>query len=234
MDQWLVIVLRMNDSTQRRAPSDRTTVRRIPKRAHYDRKTIHDILDEAFACHVGFVAEGQPFVIPAVYARIGETLYLHGAVASRMLKCAGGAALCVTVTLIDGLVLARSAFHHSMNYRSVVVLGHGQLVTDRDETLAALRALIEHMAPGRSKVVRAPNDKELAATAVVALSLEEASAKVRVGPPIDDEEDFALECWAGVIPIALTASDAVVDQRVSASATPPRDLLAMRRSKVPL
>jgi nitroimidazol reductase NimA-like FMN-containing flavoprotein (pyridoxamine 5'-phosphate oxidase superfamily) len=187
------------------APSTRTTVRRLPERGAYERDTLYAILDEALVCHVGFVSDGQPFVLPCAYARQGGRLLLHGSPGSRMLRIlAGGAPVCVTVTLVDGLVLARSAFHHSMNYRSVVVLGTAAPVVDAQERLAALEAIVEHLAPGRWREARRPSAAELARTLVVALPLDEASAKLRVGGPQDDAEDLGLPVWAGHVPLALT------------------------------
>jgi uncharacterized protein len=192
--------------------TERTTLKRLPKRAEYDREAVHRILDEGFICHVGFVVEGQPFVIPTGYARRGETLFIHGSQASRMLRAVGqGIDVCLTVTLVDGLVLARSAFHHSMNYRSVVVFGRATVVDQREEKLAALRALSEHMIPGRWDEVRGPSEPEMRATVVLSLELAEASAKVRTGPPLDDEEDYELRVWAGVIPLRLAAEPAIAD-----------------------
>jgi hypothetical protein len=186
-------------------PTPRTTLRRLPARGHFDRATVNAILDEALVCHVGFVSDGQPFVIPTIHARAGDHVFVHGSAASRMLKTLqGGVPVCLTATLLDGLVLARSAFHHSMNYRSVVVLGDAQAVTDERDKWDALHAIVEHVAPGRWSEVREPSAKELAATLVLRLPIEEASAKVRTGPPLDDEEDYALECWAGVLPLRLT------------------------------
>ncbi len=194
------------------ASTARTRVRRRPDRGRYDRETMHAILDEGLVCHVAFVADGQPFAIPTAYAREGETLYLHGSPASRMLRhVGGGIPVCVSVTLVDGLVLARSAFHHSMNYRSVIVLGRARAVADAEERLRAMRALVEHVAPGRWTDTRAPSAKELAQTCVLALPLVEASAKVRSGPPLDDEEDHALPFWAGVIPLRLAPGAALPD-----------------------
>jgi nitroimidazol reductase NimA-like FMN-containing flavoprotein (pyridoxamine 5'-phosphate oxidase superfamily) len=192
-------------------PSDRTRVRRLPRRAAYDRATIDAILDEALVCHLAFAADGQPFAIPTAFVRIGDHVYVHGATASRTLRAAAGSPVCVTVTLIDGLVLARSAFHHSMNYRSVVVLGAAEEVTAEEERLAAMRALIDKVSPGRWAEIRPPNAQELKATTILRLSLAEASAKLRSGPPIDDEEDLALPCWAGVIPLALTPGAPIQD-----------------------
>jgi nitroimidazol reductase NimA-like FMN-containing flavoprotein (pyridoxamine 5'-phosphate oxidase superfamily) len=188
------------------APSPRSQVRRLPERAAYDRETIHAILDEGLVCHVGFAAGEQPFVIPMVYGRIEDRLYLHGSSASRLLRgLAEGIPACATVTLVDGLVLARSAFHHSMNYRSVVVLGTASAVTDAEERLAGLRAVVEHLYPGRWADARRPNVKELAQTQVVSLPIEEASAKVRSGGPKDDAEDLELPVWAGEVPLSVVA-----------------------------
>jgi uncharacterized protein len=193
--------------------TERTRVRRLPERAAYDRETVHAILDEGFVCHVGFVVDGQPYVIPTGYARAGETLYLHGSTGSR-LGLRPGMPVCVTVTLLDGLVLARSAFHHSMNYRSVTVLGRTRPVTDPGAKEAALRAFVEHVVPGRSDEVRGGDRRQLAATAVLAVPIEEVSAKVRTGPPKDDEEDYALPVWAGVLPLALVPGSPVPDARL--------------------
>jgi nitroimidazol reductase NimA-like FMN-containing flavoprotein (pyridoxamine 5'-phosphate oxidase superfamily) len=198
-------------------PTERTTLKRLPKRAEYDRKAVYDILDEGFICHVGFVVDGQPFVIPTGYARAGDCLYIHGSQASRMLRALGeGIDVCVTVTLLDGLVLARSAFHHSMNYRSVVVFGKASVVEDKEEKLEALRALTEHIVPGRWAEVRWPSGSEMKATTVLSLPLAEASAKVRTGPPIDDEEDYEIPVWAGVIPLRVKAGEAIDDPRLLA------------------
>jgi hypothetical protein len=202
-------------------PSVRTTVRRVPARGRYEREAVHAILDAGLVAHVGFVQDGAPFVIPMMYARVGETLYVHGAAASRALGVlASGAEACLTVTHLDGLVFARSAFHHSMNYRSVVVLGRAREVLG-DEKRAALDALVDRLAEGRAAVARAPNDKELAATRVLALGLDEASAKVREGGPIDDDEDLAHPCWAGVVPLALVAGAPIVSEPLAPNAPPP-------------
>jgi uncharacterized protein len=196
-------------------PTSRTKVRRLSKRAVYDKARVHEILDEGFLCHVGFVQDGQPFVIPTLYARSDETLYMHGSGASRMLKSlAQGVDVCVTVTLVDGYVLARSAFHHSMNYRSVTALGRARLVSDEAEKLAALRVITDHIVPRRWDEVRGPNELEMKQTIVLALPLEEVSAKVRVGPPADDEEDYALPIWAGVVPIRTQLGEPMADGRV--------------------
>jgi nitroimidazol reductase NimA-like FMN-containing flavoprotein (pyridoxamine 5'-phosphate oxidase superfamily) len=205
-------------------PTARTQVERIPERGHYDRETIYGILDQAFLCHLGFVVEGQPYVIPTGYGRAGDVLFVHGSAASRMLRSLeDGIPVCLTVTLLDGLVLARSAFHHSMNYRSVVVLGAARLVAEPEEKLRALRAISEQIVPGRWDDARHPNEQELKATSVLALPLEEASAKIRTGPPKDEEEDYALPMWAGVLPLAMEAQPALADPvlpKVIAAAVP--------------
>jgi uncharacterized protein len=193
-------------------PTDRTQVKRLPKRGHYERETVCSILDTAFVCHVGFSVDGQPFVIPTNFGRSGDTLYLHGSAASRMLKTlSGGVPVCVTVTQVDGLVLARSAFHHSVNYRSVVILGKAQLVEDPAEKMEALRIFTEHVMKGRWSEVRIPTEQELKATIVLSLPLEEVSAKVRTGGPIDDEADYALPVWAGVLPLETVAKAPLPD-----------------------
>jgi nitroimidazol reductase NimA-like FMN-containing flavoprotein (pyridoxamine 5'-phosphate oxidase superfamily) len=195
-------------------PTPRTRVVREPQRAAYDRDTVNQILDEAFLCHVGFVADAQPFVIPTSFGRNGDVLYIHGSAASRMLRNLNqGVAVCVTVTLLDGLVLARSVFNHSMNYRSVVILGTATLVDDPAEKLAALRVLSEHILPHRWDDSRQPNEKELKATSVLRLAIDEFSAKVRVGPPVDDEEDYTFPTWAGVIPMEMKVGPAIRDER---------------------
>jgi uncharacterized protein len=194
--------------------TERTTVRRLPKRAAYDRQTVEAILDEALICHVGFVVDGKPVVIPTIHTRIGETLYFHGSAASRMLRTLReGVEACVTATLLDGLVLARSAFHHSMNYRSAVVMGTAGEVTDREEKLRALDALVEHVIRGRSAEVRGPNEIELKQTLVLALPITEGSAKIRTGGPVDDEPDYMLPVWAGVLPLKLVPQEPVADDR---------------------
>jgi len=197
------------------APSARTRVVREPHRGVYDREAAYRILDEGFICHVGFVLDGQPFVIPTSYGRHDDTLYIHGSAASRMLRNASaGIPLCVTVTLLDGLVLARSVFNHSMNYRSVVVLGTAMSVEDREEKLTALNAISEHILLGRWNDARQPTDKELKATMVIRLSINEFSAKVRTGPPIDDEEDYNFKVWAGVLPLNFVPGDPISDSRL--------------------
>jgi uncharacterized protein len=197
-------------------PTDRTTVRRLPARGSYNRDLIHSILDEAMVCHVGFVVDGRPFVIPTLHVRVGDRLYMHGAPGSRMLKAmASGVDVCVTVTLVDGLVLARSAFHHSMNYRSVVVFGVAEAVDDPEEKTRVLNALSEHLVPGRWRDVRGPAAGELKATSILSLPIDEASAKVRTGPPVDDEEDYARPAWAGVVPLSLKAGEPVPCPRLA-------------------
>jgi nitroimidazol reductase NimA-like FMN-containing flavoprotein (pyridoxamine 5'-phosphate oxidase superfamily) len=198
------------------AATPRTRLHRLPARGSYDRALIASILDEARICHVGFAVDGQPFVIPTIHARLGDELVFHGSRASRLLRAMAGP-VCVTVTLLDGLVLARSAFHHSMNYRSVVVLGVARELTEPEGKRRALDAIVEHVVPGRTSIARAPSDKELAATRVMTLPLDEVSAKVRTGPPLDEPEDMDYPCWAGVVPLAsvvgepIAAPDLIVD-----------------------
>jgi uncharacterized protein len=197
-------------------PTSRTQVKRLPKRGAYERETVYKILDEAFVCHVGFVVDGQPFVIPTNFGRVGDKLYLHGSAAGRMLRTLSeGVPVCVTVTLVDGLVLARSAFHHSVNYRSVVVLGTAQLVSDPAEKMEALRLFTEHIMKSRWDDVCQPTEQELKATTVLVLPLEEVSAKVRAGGPIDDEADYALSVWAGVLPLRPVPQPPVPDARLN-------------------
>jgi uncharacterized protein len=210
--------------------TDRTTLKRLPKRGHFDRETVNAILDEGFICHVGFVVDGQPFVIPTGYARVDDRLYIHGSQASRMLRTLSqGVDVCVTVTLVDGLVLARSAFHHSINYRSVVVFGNATLVGDREEKLTALLALSEHFVRGRWDDVREPTEEELIQTTVLTLPLEEVSAKIRTGPPLDDEEDYSLPIWAGVIPLKMVAAEPISDPRLPNAIEVPRYAKQYRR-----
>lgn len=195
--------------------TERTRVGRIPKRAVYDKTQVHAILDEGFLCHVGFVLDGQPYVIPTGYVRVDEKIYIHGSAASRMLRTLDqGVDVCVTVTIVDGFVLARSVFHHSMNYRSVVVLGTARAVTEREEKLRALRSFTNRIIPGRWEEARQPNDQELKATAVLVLQLEEVSAKVRTGPPLDDDNDYSLPIWAGVVPLSVRAGEPIPDERI--------------------
>lgn len=194
-------------------PTPRSQVRRVRKRGTYDYETVYQILDEAKVCHIGFAVEGKPFVIPTAYGRVEDQLYIHGSPASRMFRTLqGGIEMCVTVTLLDGLVLARSAFHHSMNYRSVVIFGTASVVEDKTAQLAALEAFTEQIVPGRWSQVRPPTLKELAATLVLSIPLIEVSAKVRIGPPVDDEADYNLPVWAGVIPLKLVEGEPISDQ----------------------
>ena len=198
--------------SQTTAPSPRTTVKRLPIRASYDREAIRSILDEALICHLGFASGGQPYVIPTIHARRDDHLLIHGSQASRMLRTVRtGVDVCVTVTLLDGLVLARSAFHHSMNYRSVVILGRATQVTSDAEKNAALEAFTNHVVPGRWDDVRQPTEQELKATTVLALPLEEVSAKVRTGGPVDDEPYYALPVWAGVLPLEVAVKEPIPD-----------------------
>jgi len=197
--------------------SNRSRIKRLPRRGHYDREAIYRILDEALICHVGFVEKRQPYVIPINFARVGDMVYLHGARASRLLKhVEAGHPICVEATIVDGLVLARSVFHHSVNYRSVVLFGKGRPVTDEVEKLAALEAVTEHLIPARWRDARQPSRKELNATRVVAIKIEEASAKIRVGPPVDDPEDYALPVWAGVLPLQEVPLPPIRDQQLPA------------------
>lgn len=211
----------------------RTKVVRLAKRAVYDRATVYSILDEAFLCQVGFVLDGKPCVIPTGFGRKDDTLYVHGSAASRMLRSLeAGVDVCVSVTLLDALVLARSAFHHSMNYRSVVIFGTAQAVTDPAEKMEALRILTDHIVPGRWEQVRTPSEKELKQTLVLAMPLEEVSAKVRTGAPIDDDEDYELPIWAGVLPLTTTPGSLEDDGRVLPGVHPPENLLNYRRREV--
>lgn len=206
--------------------STRTRINRLPKRGHYDKETIYQILDEALICHVGFVESGQPYVIPINFARVADAIILHGAKASRLLKhVEAGHPVCVEATLVDGLVLARSVFHHSINYRSVVLFGTGCAIEGDDEKLSALEAVTEHIIPGRWKEARLPNKKELNATTVVAIQIDEASAKVRVGPPGDEQEDYALPVWAGVLPLQELAQAPLRDE-LQTEAIPLPDYIA--------
>jgi len=210
----------------------RTTLKRLPKRGVYDRQRVFEILDEGFVCHVGFVLEGRPFVIPTGYARVGDQLLIHGSQASRMLRAlSSGIDICVSVTLVDGLVLARSAFHHSINYRSVVMFGRATAVEQREAKLAALFAFSEQVIPGRWNEVREPNEADLKATTVLTLPLVEVSAKVRTGPPLDDEADYEMGVWAGVLPLKLTAGAPISDPRLPDGIEPPPYTLNYSREK---
>lgn len=217
--------------TESFTPTERTRVIREPHRGIYEREAIYKILDEGMVCHVGFSPEGQPFVIPTLYARVGDAIYFHGSAASRMLRGAStGIPVCITVTLTDGLVLARSVFNHSMNYRSVVALGKATLVDAAAEKLEALRAFTEKILPGRWEEARQPNEKELKATSILKLSLNEVSAKVRSGPVQDDEEDYALKVWAGIVPLHMQAGAPVRDERCDPAIPVPRYAADYRRT----
>jgi hypothetical protein len=213
-------------------PTARTRVVREAMRAVYDRETVYAILDEGFLCHVAFVQNGQPFVIPTSYGRKNASLYIHGSAASRMLRqMKEGLPVCVTVTLLDGLVLARSVFNHSMNYRSVVILGTATLVDDPEEKLEALRLLSEHILPGRWEDARQPNERELKQTSVLRVPIAEFSAKVRIGPPVDDEEDYSFPTWAGVVPLEMTAGQPLNDERLDPAREVPAYLRNYTRSR---
>lgn len=215
-------------------PSERTTVKRMPQRGVYDRAVINAILDEGLFCHLGFAIDSQPYVLPTIYARDGEQLLIHGSAASRMLRnIRSGIFVCATVTLVDGLVLARSAYHHSMNYRSVVILGSATEICERTGKLAAMRMIVNHVVPRRWDDVRAPSETEIRATMVLSLPLNEASAKVRTGPPVDDEEDYALTTWAGVLPLSLEAYAPIADPRLPAGIQAPSYARFYRRGARP-
>lgn len=216
-------------STMATASSERTRVRRVPARGVYERDSIEAILDQTLVSHIGFVADGRPYVIPTLHARVDDQLYLHGSAASRMLRVLErGAPVCVTATLVDGLVLARSAFHHSINYRSVVVLGQARLVAPKEERLRALELFTEKLVPGRWAEVRPPAEQELKGSKVLKLSLEEASAKVRSGPPVDDEPDYALPVWAGVLPLATEVGAPEPDPRLDPATPVPGHVASWR------
>ncbi|MET0753878.1 MAG: pyridoxamine 5'-phosphate oxidase family protein [Pyrinomonadaceae bacterium] len=212
-------------------PTEKTKIKRLPKRGNFERASVYKILDEGFVCHVGFAVDEQPFVLPTAYARIDDRLLIHGSAASRMMKAmASEIDICVTVTLVDGLVLARSAFHHSMNYRSVVVFGKAKIINDKAKKLAALRTFIEHIIPHRWSEVRPPTEIELKATTVLALPITEASAKIRAGDPIDDAEDYEMDVWAGVIPFGFSAGKPVVDAKLKSGAKIPPYVSNYKRS----
>jgi len=218
----------LDSTTSTQTP--RTTVRRLGERGRYDRETINAIIDEALICHVGFSVDGQPYVVPTTHARLGDVLYVHGSNSSRMLKnMKAGIPVCITITLIDGLVLARSAFHHSMNYRSAVILGLAREITDEQEKRTAFHALVNHVVPGRTADVRAADAQELRATTVLCIPITEASAKVRSGPPVDAEEDYALKCWAGVLPMQLQAGLPIDDPRLEFGTPVPPAVATYRR-----
>ena len=213
-------------------PTTRTRVVREPERGVYDRETVYRILDEGFICHIGFAVNGQPFVIPTSYGRKDANLYIHGSAASRMLRqMKDGVALCVTVTLLDGLVVARSVFNHSMNYRSVVILGLATLVEDPQEKITALRLLSEHIIPGRWDDARQPNERELKATSVLRIPIAEFSAKIRTGGPIDDEEDYAFPTWAGVVPLETKVGEPINDPRLNPGQQTPTYIRSYSRSR---
>lgn len=219
-----------SDTPSTFARSERTKLARHPERGTYDRDSVYRILDEGLVCHLGFVDQGSPFVIPALYARLDETVYVHGSAASRAVRTlAQGHDACLTVTLLDGLVLARSAFNHSMNYRSVMIFGRAREVNDRQEKWRALEAMVEHVARGRWHDARQPTDREVAATLVVALALDEVSAKIRTGPPKDDRSDARWPAWAGEIPLRLVALAPVDDPQLATGTTPPTYATRYRR-----
>ena len=210
----------------------RTKLKRIPKRGNFERETIYKILDEAFICHVGFAVDNQPFVIPTSFARIADRLMIHGSAASRMMRSLSKEIdVCVTVTLIDGLVLARSAFHHSMNYRSVVVFGKAKIIEDESEKYEALKAFTEHIVPDRWSEIRPPTKNELKGTTVLSLPLTEASAKIRTGNPVDDEADYELDVWAGVLPVHLATDAPISDERLKNGIAVPPNILNYSRKK---
>jgi nitroimidazol reductase NimA-like FMN-containing flavoprotein (pyridoxamine 5'-phosphate oxidase superfamily) len=205
--------------------TDRTRVRRLPKRAHYDEATIHAILDAGLLCHVGYVIDGQPYVTPTAHWRDGDYVYWHGSSASRMLRAQlTGISVCLTVSLLDGLVLARSGFHHSMNYRSVMAFGHAEIVEDTDAKRAALEHFVDKLVPNRWAQIREPSLQELKATTVLRMKLSEVSAKIRTGPPIDDEEDYALPVWAGILPLSLQPGAPVPDDRLAKETPVPDEI----------
>lgn len=213
--------------------TEKSKVKRLSKRGFYDRETIYKILDDGIICHVSFIINGQPFIIPTAYARVADNLYIHGAKSNQMMNVLnGGADACIAVTLLDGYVLARSAFHHSMNYRSAVLFGKGKIVEDKEEKLMALKSFSEHLITGRWADARNPNDKELSATIVLKFSIEEASAKIRTGPPVDDKEDYeSSNVWAGVVPFQLRAGEPIADEQLKKSIPLPDYLLEFLKSK---
>lgn len=222
----------MNNS-ENFTPTQRSQIKRVPQRGNYERELIYQILDEALICHLGFTLDNQPFVIPTAYGRVEDQLYIHGSPASRMLRSLlTGIEVCLTVTLLDGLVMARSAFHHSMNYRSVVIFGTASVVKNADQKLEALRAFTQHVVPGRWAEVRQPNSQELQGTLVLSLPLAEASAKIRTGAPLDDEADYDLPVWAGVVPLQLVAGEAIADSRNQPGITPPTCIQNYTRVRV--
>jgi nitroimidazol reductase NimA-like FMN-containing flavoprotein (pyridoxamine 5'-phosphate oxidase superfamily) len=220
----------VNDPNNHHPASERVTVRRLGKRGHYDPATINEILDAGFICHVGFTIDGQPRVIPTAYVRIADSICLHGSPGNQMLRALlSGGETCVCVTHVDGLVLARSAFHHSINYRSVVLFGRAREISDSIEKAAVLEALSEHIIPGRWRDIRPPTAAELTGTLVVGIHIDEASAKIRSGPPKDDEEDYALPIWAGVLPLRTIADEPIRDPRLPAEIPTPMHVVEYRR-----
>ena len=214
------------------SPTDRTKVKRIPKRGFYDKGTIYSILDEAIICHVGFTINDRPFIIPTSYVRSGDCLYIHGAKSNQMMDAINnGSEACITVTLLDGYVMARSVFHHSMNYRSVVMFGKGKIVEDEEEKINALKAFTERVMPGRWNDVRQPSEKELDSTIVLKFSIEEASAKIRTGQAVDDEDDYKLNVWAGVLPVKTTFGRAQNDEQLEKNIPVPGYILNFISSK---
>lgn len=212
--------------------TDLNKVKRLPQRGQYDKKSVYDIVDEALICHVGFTVEGQPFVMPTIHTRIGDTVYLHGAVANRMLNhIKAGNSVCLTMTLVDGIVFARSVFHHSMNYRSAVLFGKGRVVLTYDEKWKVFEALTEHIAKGRWKDARHPNELEDKSTQIIAVEIESASAKVRTGPAKDDEEDYALPVWAGVLPLRMTAGEPAADEKLATDISIPEYVKNFSRNR---
>lgn len=213
--------------------TEKSNVKRLSKRGFYDRETIYKILDDGIICHVSFIINGQPFIIPTAYARVADDLYIHGAKSNQMMNALNsGADACIAVTLLDGYVLARSAFHHSMNYRSAVLFGKGRIVEDKEEKLMALKAFSEHLITGRWADARNPNDKELSATIVLKFSIEEASAKIRTGPPVDDKEDYkSSNVWAGVVPFQLRVGEPIADEKLKKNIPLPGYLLEFLKSK---
>ena len=210
-------------------PTSRTTLRRLPKRGEFRREAIEAILDEALVCHIAYIHEGRPFMVPTGFARDGRWLYFHGSRSNRTLLALLEGEACIAVTLLDGLVLARSAFHHSMNYRSVVLYASGEEITDAIEKIHAMRCVVEHIVPGRWEQARQPNDKEIDATLMVRVPIEECSAKVRTGPPIDDEPDMNLGIWAGVIPARMQWGPPIADAQLPATLEPPANVSGYRR-----
>ena len=219
--------------TEKLQITQRSKLRRLPKRGSQERELIYSILDEALIAHVGFITDNQPFVIPMAYGRKGDRLYLHGSSVSRLIKTLEkGVEVCFTVTLVDGLVVARSLFHHSMNYRSVVLFGKAELVDNETDKMTALEAFTEQIIPGRWQEARIPNAKELFATTVLTLPIEEGSAKIRTGQPLDDEEDYALPIWAGELPLKVTAGNPIADSKMDTAIAIPENLTNYSRTKL--